>query len=106
LFPAHGAEASALLRRAEVALITAIASEEPVVVYDAATDPHRPERLSLMADLREALDHDQLALHYQPKLNLHNARVEGAEGLVRWQHPRLGMVPPDAFIAMAEETGN
>jgi predicted signal transduction protein with EAL and GGDEF domain len=106
LFPVHGAEASSLLRRAEVALITAIGSEEPVVVYDAATDPHRPERLSLMADLREALDHDQLALHYQPKLHLASARIDGAEGLVRWQHPRLGMVPPDAFIAMAEETGN
>ncbi|HTA63965.1 MAG TPA: EAL domain-containing protein [Xanthomonadaceae bacterium] len=106
LYPAHGAEASALLRRAEVALLAALGSEEPVVVYDPATDPHRPERLSLMGDLREALDHDQLSLHYQPKLLLSDARIIGAEGLVRWQHPRLGMVPPDAFIAMAEETGN
>jgi EAL domain-containing protein (putative c-di-GMP-specific phosphodiesterase class I) len=106
LFPTHGAEASGLLRRAEVALITALGSEEPVVVYDPATDPHRPERLSLMADLREALDRDQLSLHYQPKLHLQSLRVQGAEGLVRWQHPKLGMVPPDAFIAMAEETGN
>ncbi|HEY2345969.1 MAG TPA: EAL domain-containing protein [Xanthomonadaceae bacterium] len=106
LFPAHGGEASALLRRAEVALIAALGSEEPVVVYDPSTDPHRPERLSLMADLREALDHDQLALHYQPKMLLDGMRIDGAEGLVRWQHPRLGMVPPDAFIAMAEETGN
>jgi EAL domain-containing protein (putative c-di-GMP-specific phosphodiesterase class I) len=59
-----------------------------------------------MADLREALDHDQLALHYQPKLHLASSRIDGAEGLVRWKHPKLGMVPPDAFIAMAEETGN
>ncbi len=106
LFPAHGAEASGLLRRGEVALLAALDSEEPIVVYDPATDPHRPERLSLMGDLREALDGDQLELYYQPKLNLTSGRIDGAEGLVRWQHPKLGFVPPDAFIAMAEETGN
>jgi diguanylate cyclase (GGDEF)-like protein len=106
LAPEHGLEATTLLRRASVALITALATEEPVVVYDAATDPHRPERLSLMGDLREALDHDQLQLHYQPKLNLATGLIDGAEGLVRWQHPRLGSVPPDSFIALAEETGN
>ena len=106
LFPVHGTEASALLRRGEVALLSALGSEEPIVVYDPATDPHRPERLSLMGDLREALDHDQLELHYQPKLNLANGDIDGAEGLVRWQHPRLGSVAPDAFIALAEETGN
>jgi diguanylate cyclase (GGDEF)-like protein len=106
LFPTHGREASTLLRRGEVALLSALGSEEPIVVYDPATDPHRPERLSLMSDLREALDHDQLELHYQPKLNLANGEIDGAEGLVRWQHPRLGPVAPDAFIALAEETGN
>ncbi len=60
-----------------------------------------------MGDLREAVDHrDQLQLHYQPKLNLATGAIDAAEGLVRWQHPKLGFVPPDAFIAMAEETGN
>ena len=106
LSPAHGVEASTLLRHAEVALIAALGSEEPIVVYDPATDPHRPERLSLMGDLREALDHGQLELHYQPKLNLASGLIDGAEGLVRWKHPTLGQVPPDAFIALAEETGN
>ncbi|HTD28113.1 MAG TPA: EAL domain-containing protein, partial [Xanthomonadaceae bacterium] len=106
LFPEHGREASTLLRRAEVALLAALGSEEPIVVYDPATDPHRPERLSLMGDLRDALDHDQLAMHFQPKLHLATGTIDGAEGLVRWQHPKLGFVPPDAFIAMAEETGN
>lgn len=106
LSPMHGVEASTLLRQAEVALISALGSEEPIVVYDPATDPHRPERLSLMGDLREALDHGQLELHYQPKLNLANGIIDGAEGLVRWQHQTLGLVPPDAFIALAEETGN
>jgi diguanylate cyclase (GGDEF)-like protein len=106
LAPEHGLEAATLLRRAGVALIAALDTEEPVVVYDPATDPHRPERLSLMGDLREALDQDQLELHYQPKLNLRSGLIDGAEGLVRWHHPRLGNVPPDAFIALAEETGN
>lgn len=106
LAPGHGNGADILLRRAGVALIAALGSEEPVVVYDPATDPHRPERLSLMGELREALDHGGLELHYQPKLNLATGLVDGAEGLVRWQHPRLGYLPPDTFIALAEETGN
>lgn len=106
LAPEHGLEAATLLRRASVALIAALDTEEPVVVYDAATDPHRPERLSLMGDLRDALDHNQLELHFQPKLNLSTGRIDAAEGLVRWPHPRLGNVPPDQFIVLAEETGN
>jgi diguanylate cyclase (GGDEF)-like protein len=106
LAPAHGVEASALLRRAEVALISALGSEEPILVYDPATDPHRPERLSLMSELHRALDDDRLELHYQPKLNLATGRIDAAEGLVRWHHATLGQVPPDAFIALAEETGN
>ena len=101
LHPAHGAQASLLLQRAEVALFAALGSEEPVMVYDPLADPHRPERLSLMSDLREALERDQLQLHYQPKLNLTTRRIDGAEGLARW-----GSIPPDAFIPLAEETGN
>lgn len=106
LAPLHATGANGLVRRAEIALLAALGSEEPIAVYDPATDPHRPERLSLMGDLRAALDRDQLALHYQPKLNLASNAVDGAEGLVRWQHPTLGSVPPDDFIALAEETGN
>ncbi len=106
LYPQHGTQASVLLQRAEVALFAALGSEEPVSVYDPVADPHRPERLSLMSDLREALDHDQMQLHYQPKLDLATRTIDGAEGLVRWVHPKLGSIPPDAFIGLAEETGN
>jgi EAL domain-containing protein (putative c-di-GMP-specific phosphodiesterase class I) len=96
-----------LLRRADIALIGAMGSEEPVAVYDPATDPHRPERLSLMADLRRALDSgDGLSLVYQPKLHLPSGRVDGAEALVRWHHPGAGPLAPEVFIALAEETGN
>jgi diguanylate cyclase (GGDEF)-like protein len=106
LAPQHGSDAGALLRRADVALLAAVGADEPIVIYDAATDPHRPERLSLMGDLRHAIAHDGLVLHYQPRLHLQSGRVDSAEGLVRWQHPQLGLLPPDAFIGLAEETGN
>ena len=106
LAPVHGNDADTLIRHASVALLTALSAEDPAVVYDPQADPHRPDRLSLMADLREAVDGDQLSLHYQPKLNLATGRVDGAEGLARWRHPVLGSVPPDQFIALAEETGN
>jgi diguanylate cyclase (GGDEF)-like protein len=106
LHPRHGAEASALLQHAEVALFAALGKVEPVVVYDAAVDPHRPERLSLMSDLREALDHNQLQLYYQPTLDLASGTIDRVEGLLRWQHPKLGLMAPDTFIPLAEETGN
>lgn len=106
LFPAHGAQASTLLQRAEVALFAALGSADAVAVYDPATDPHRPERLMLMGDLRAAIERDELRLHYQPRLDIARGIVDGAEGLVRWQHPHRGMIPPDAFIGLAEETGN
>jgi EAL domain-containing protein (putative c-di-GMP-specific phosphodiesterase class I) len=75
-------------------------------VYDAATDPHRPERLSLMGDLQRAIEQDALELHYQPKLRLSDGRVDGVEALVRWTHPRLGPLAPDAFVGLAEQTGH
>jgi len=106
LHPAHGNEASTLLRHAEVALIAALGSEDPVAVYDPATDPHRPERLTLMSDLREAFDRDELALQYQPKLHLATRRIDSVEALVRWQHPQRGLVSPDTFVPLAEKTGN
>jgi len=106
LHPEHGTEASVLLQHADVALFAALGTADPVVVYDPVVDPHRPERLSLMGDLREALDLNQLRLHYQPKLNLAMHSIDGVEGLVRWQHPKLGLLAPDSFIPLAEETGN
>jgi diguanylate cyclase (GGDEF)-like protein len=106
IYPADGLRANTLLRHAEVAQFTASGSATALSFYDAATDPHRPERLSLMGDLREALDRDKLSLHYQPKLSLATLRIDGGEALVRWHHPTLGVVAPDAFIGMAEDTGN
>ena len=98
--------ASTLLRHAEVAQFAASGSASALSFYDTATDPHRPERLSLMGDLREALDGNQLSLHYQPKRDLASGRIDGVEALLRWQHSRRGWVSPEAFIGMAEDTGN
>jgi diguanylate cyclase (GGDEF)-like protein len=106
LSPMHGREAGALLRRAEVALIAATGSEHPVVVYDPTTDPHRPERLSLMGDLRKAIEADELLLKYQPKLHLASGVIDSVEALLRWRHPVRGLLAPDVFIGLAERTGN
>ncbi|QDE38334.1 EAL domain-containing protein [Luteibacter pinisoli] len=106
LAPAHGERAAPLLRRAEVAEFAALKSTRGVDVYDPQSDPHRPERLALMSELRAAIDADALELWFQPKLHLADGRVHAAEALVRWHRPGRGMVPPEQFIAVAEETGN
>jgi EAL domain-containing protein (putative c-di-GMP-specific phosphodiesterase class I)/GGDEF domain-containing protein len=106
LAPSGDVPASTLLRHAEVAQFAASGSADALSFYDAATDPHRPERLSLMGDLREALDGNGLSLHYQPKRDLASGRIDGVEALLRWQHPRRGWVSPETFIGMAEDTGN
>ncbi|MEP7041985.1 MAG: EAL domain-containing protein [Dokdonella sp.] len=106
LAPAHGHEADLLLRRAEVALMNATGKEHAVAVYEAATDPHRSERLGLMGDLRAALEGDQLLLCYQPKLTLSTNTIDEVEALLRWRHPTRGLLFPDAFIELAEQTGN
>jgi diguanylate cyclase (GGDEF)-like protein len=106
LHPVHGADAASLLRRADIALFAASGAEQAAIVYDPATDPHRPERLSLMGDLRTGLERGELRLHYQPKYNLAQETIDAAEALVRWTHPTRGFIPPDSFIGLAEETGN
>jgi len=105
--PDHGTDASLLLQRADIALHQALLlPDDRIVFYDPGRDPHRSDHLTLMSDLREALDRNELRLHYQPKIKLAAGRVGGAEALVRWTHARRGFVAPDQFIAMAEETGN
>jgi len=106
LYPEHGDQASLLLQHADVALLTGRRMPDHTAVYNPATDPRRPEHLSLMVDLRQALDRNELELYYQPKLDLKNNRISGVEALVRWHHEHRGNVGPDLFIGLAEETGN
>ncbi|MBB3227697.1 diguanylate cyclase (GGDEF)-like protein [Luteibacter sp. Sphag1AF] len=106
LAPEHGMQAATLLRHAEVAQFAAAGSTRGVDVYDPDLDAHRPERLSLMSELRAAIDSDALELHYQPKLRLADGTMDAAEALIRWNHPTRGWIQPEEFIYAAEETGN
>jgi predicted signal transduction protein with EAL and GGDEF domain len=102
LFPADGADSNALLRSADVAMYEAKRKGGGIAVYDRGLDQNSPERLGLVADLNEALRADQLLLHYQPRRDLRSGRIVGFEALLRWRHPRLGLLEPEAFLAQAE----
>jgi diguanylate cyclase (GGDEF)-like protein len=104
LCPEHGTTAEALLQRADVAMYQAKDARTGFQTYDPSRDRHSRERLQLIAELRHALERDELLLHYQPKVNLATGLVEGAEALVRWQHPVLGLRGPGAFLPHAEHT--
>ncbi|MFN8513497.1 MAG: EAL domain-containing protein [Thermomicrobiales bacterium] len=95
-----------LLRYADVALYQAKeAGRARYAVFDTAMSEAALERAALEAELRQALERDELTLHYQPKVDLASGAVTGLEGLVRWQHPTRGLLLPGVFIPLAEETG-
>ncbi|RJQ46261.1 MAG: GGDEF domain-containing response regulator [Gammaproteobacteria bacterium] len=105
LAPDHGASSRHLLQHADVALSLARRDGAPLSLYDPLRDPSSPKRLLLMGELRAAIGNRQLMLHFQPKVNLRDGAVCGAEALARWEHPELGRVPPDEFIPLAEKSG-
>jgi diguanylate cyclase (GGDEF)-like protein len=106
LFPAHGHEVSTLLRRADIAMYQAKASRVGYYVYTPATDsPHEQNRLRTLEELRSAILGRKLEVHYQPKLNATTLAVNGVEALVRWQHPTRGLLLPDAFLPLVEDSG-
>ncbi len=105
LFPEHGLEPEALLRRADVAMYVAKRSGEGFAFYEPCQDQNSPDRLTMIGDLRRAVDQGELVLHYQPKIELSTGGLEGVEALVRWQHPMRGLIAPDQFIAVAEQAG-
>ena len=103
--PDHATEADALMSRAEVAMYAAKRRTAGVLIYDPSIDSGSAQTLSLLSGLRRAVDHGELRLYLQPKVSLDEARVVGAEALVRWHHPKRGLVPPMEFIPFAEQTG-
>jgi diguanylate cyclase (GGDEF)-like protein len=103
--PEHGSESSQLLRRADVAMYAAKRGNFGVTVWDDRHDQHSLERMSLMGDLRKAVDDNELALVYQPKVSLCDTSEHFVEALIRWQHPKRGLIPPSEFIPFAEQTG-
>ncbi len=104
-FPEHGEDANALMRAADVAMYAAKRGKIGFAVYDPAYDERRQEFLTLLGELRRAVEAGELVLHYQPKMNLVENRVTSVEALVRWRHPQRGFVPPSEFIPFAEQTG-
>jgi diguanylate cyclase (GGDEF)-like protein/PAS domain S-box-containing protein len=104
LFPEHGADADSLLRCAGVAMTVARRDNSAHIVYRPEQDTFTAARLNLLADLHHAVERRDLVLHFQPKVSLATGLPEGAEALLRWQHPRLGNVPPGDFIPLAEHT--
>lgn len=105
LCPEHASDAKSLVQKADTALHHTRSTGKRVQIYQAELDVNTVERLSLINDLKQAIPAGQLELHFQPKLCLKTMVVTHAEALVRWQHPTLGMVPPDNFIYIAEQTG-
>jgi diguanylate cyclase (GGDEF)-like protein len=105
VFPEHGPDADTLLQRADVAMYMAKQEKSGFVVYDPKHDKHSPHRLTLMGELRHAIETDELILHYQPKVNIKSAQLTDVEALVRWQHPQHNLMSPDEFIPLAERTG-
>jgi diguanylate cyclase (GGDEF)-like protein len=105
VFPEHGGDADTLLRKADVAMYVAKQTRGGYALYMPDQDQSSSERLTLVGALRRAIADDELTLYYQPKVDCRSGAVAGVEALVRWQHPQQGLIPPDRFIPLAEQTG-
>ena len=103
--PDHGLDVDVLMSRAEMAMYAAKQNQSGCVTYHPGLDSSSEESLTLISELRTAIDRDQLRVYLQPKVNLQTRQIVGAEALVRWRHPTRGMVPPMKFIPFAEQTG-
>ena len=106
LWPTDATDAGGLLRRADAALRVAKSSRRIVETYDKQRDMDAAGRLALAAELRHAIDRQELTVAYQPKAALSNGKVTGVEALVRWNHPTKGNISPDEFVLLAEQTGS
>jgi len=105
LYPAHGADVRTLVRRADVAMYTAKEANVGYAFHNEEHESHSPEQLALTVEMRSAMEHDEFALYYQPKLHLGSGLMTRAEVLIRWNHPKRGLLAPAAFIPIAERTG-
>ena len=105
LYPEHGTDARTLLRRADVAMYDAKQKQSGYSFHREDVDRSSADQMSLVVELRRAIEKDELELHYQPKLHVRTGLMTRCEVLMRWRHPQRGLLAPAAFIPAAERTG-
>lgn len=107
-YPEHGNTAEDILQHAHIACFQAESLISHITMYDVIKDQHDTDKLSLMSELRRALDQNtgEIKFLYQPKIDLKLGIITHAEALIRWLHPKRGLISPDEFISLAEKTGN
>ncbi|WIM96947.1 bifunctional diguanylate cyclase/phosphodiesterase [Actinoplanes oblitus] len=105
LYPEHGTGLQDLTQRADAAMYHGKRGTEDIVVFAGGAAGHPHQWLKIQAELRHALERDELVLWYQPKVELPDAEITGVEALVRWQHPERGLLPPGEFLPAAEHSG-
>ena len=105
IYPGHGVNLDDLVRRADVAMYMAKEANSGFELYAPERDQHSLGRLTLLGELRRAIERDELMLYFQPKADLRTGRIVAAEALVRWDHPRHGLLIPEKFVPLAERTG-
>jgi diguanylate cyclase len=106
LYPLHAEDAGTLMKRADIAMYQAKRNHSAYALYESGRDEHSLRRLAILSELRQAVASDALELHFQPKIDIATERAIHAEALVRWRHPVHGMMPPDEFIPLAEQSGD
>jgi diguanylate cyclase (GGDEF)-like protein/PAS domain S-box-containing protein len=105
-FPEHGSDFDTLIRRVDMAMHSAKRDRDPPIAwFDAQLEQEMVQRVSLESAIRRAIEMDQFELYYQPKADLRGMTCAGAEALLRWQHPGMGVVSPGTFMPVAEECG-
>src|SRR3954471_7815749 len=105
LHPMHGEDNETLQQRADIAMYSAKQAGRGFAIFEPELDRHSPRRLALAGGLRSAISEGQIRLYFQPKADLRTGRIIGAEALARWDHPEFGIVGPNEFVPIAEQTG-
>ncbi len=104
VYPSDGDDADMLLQRAGIAVVFANKSPSGYSLYNTSMDEHSPKRLTMMGELKKAIEKKELNLYYQPKLNIKTRKLLGVEALLRWKHQEHGYISPEEFISVAERS--
>ena len=105
VFPEHGDQTELLLQNADIAMYEALKNHVDYSVYDLKHDRSKLNKMLLVSEIRQAIKNEELTLYFQPQISVVNGKLFGAEALVRWQHPQKGLIMPDDFIEVIEQTG-